>query len=190
MQVSAVAPNNCHPCSVCRIILPCRNNSSRPTPNPRVFSVDLQFRSAPEDLMMVFVDALIHLPNLKRLELLSVSHRTPAATGAELKIKKRAATVLGREYAMFPNIREILIEPTYPDIIKNCPNLESLTFLRTSSYKYIRRMIKSYGSRLKRVTGIRHRHHGLFRYLSCEFAIDHLVTLGRHLIRKHISCGE
>ena len=125
--------------------------------------------------MTVFVDTLIQLPNLKRLELLSVSHRT------------RPATVLRRKYATFPNIREILIEPNYPDFIKNCPNLESLTFLQSDPGVYTSRMIESCGSRLKRVTGVTS---DSSYVLSCESAIDLLVTLGQHLIRKQISYGE
>ena len=105
-----------------------------------MFSVDLQFKRAPEDLITVSVDTLIQLPNLKRLELLpNVSlHMT------------RAATALRRKYVTFPNIRDILIEP---DFIKNSPNLESLTFLQSHPGRYIYQMIESNGSRLKRVTG-------------------------------------
>lgn len=109
--------------------------------NPRVFSVDLQFKHAPKDLMKKFVDTLVRLPNLRRLELLDVSHRSPITVG------------LKRKRASFPNIREILVNCTYPDFIKSCPNLESMSFRRGLDECGCRAM-ESYGTGLKRVTGV------------------------------------
>ena len=103
--------------------------------------MDLRFKSAPSDLMRKFVDTLVRLPNLRRLELLSVTHRTPVTI--ELK----------RKCAKFPNIREMAVENLYPDFIKSCPNLESLTF-RTGLGFRSWAAIKSYGSELRRVTGV------------------------------------
>ena len=106
----------------------------------RVLSVDLQFKDAPKDLMRKFVDTLVRLPNLRALELLNTSHRSPITAG------------LKRKCAKFPNIREMVVDSTYPDFIKSCPNLESLTFkngLRARSGA----AIKMYGAGLKRVAG-------------------------------------
>ena len=107
----------------------------------RVWSVDLEFKSAPEDLMKKFVDTLLRLPNLRRLDLLSVSHRT------------RVTAALKPKRAIFPNIREMVVEDTYPDFIKSCPNLESLTF-RQGFVDPAFRAIELYGAGLKRVTGV------------------------------------
>jgi hypothetical protein len=116
--------------------------------------VDLRFKDAPNDLMKKFVDTLARLPNLRTLELLSVSHRTPVTTG------------LKRKCAQFPNIREMIVDPTYPDFIRSCPNLESLTFrrgLRSRSYV----AINSYGAGLKRVAGVDFQ---VFYNVRCKFA--------------------
>ena len=70
---------------------------------------------APKDLMNKFVDTLARLPNLRTLELLSVSRRGPVTAG------------LKRKCANFPSIREMAVNVTYPDFIRSCPNLEGLT---------------------------------------------------------------
>jgi len=90
--------------------------------------------------MSKFVDVLVRLPNLRTLELLSVSHRGPVTRG------------LKRKCAKFPNIREMVICSTYPDFIRSCPNLESLTFRRGSPKD--RNALRSYGGELKRVGGL------------------------------------
>ena len=103
--------------------------------------MDLHSKYAPKDLMKKFIDTLVRLPNLRRLELLSVSHRSPVT--AQLK----------RKCAVFPNIREMIVDNTYPDFIKCCPNLESLAFIRTVD-KHACRAIELHGAGLKRVTGV------------------------------------
>ncbi|KAF9645681.1 hypothetical protein BDM02DRAFT_3189524 [Thelephora ganbajun] len=107
----------------------------------QALSVDLSFKDAPNDLMKKFIDTLVRLPNLRMLELLSVSHRSPVTTG------------LKRKCAHFPSIREMTVCSMYPDFIRSCPNLESLTFRRgfvLHSYA----TISSYGAGLKRVRGV------------------------------------
>jgi hypothetical protein len=110
--------------------------------------VDLRFAYAPKDLMRKFTDTLVRLPNLRRLELLNVSHRSPITVA------------LKRKCAKFPTIREMVVDCTYPDFIKSCPNLECMDF-RLGLDECGLRAIKSYGARLKRVTGV-----GLW----CKFA--------------------
>ena len=115
--------------------------------------MDLYFELAPNDLMKKFVDTLLRLPNLTRLELLRVRRRTSVTKA--LKPKR----------AIFPNIREMVVEDTYPDFIKSCPNLESLTF-RHRFVESASRAIEMYGAGLKRVTGIGFRENPS---LFCEF---------------------
>jgi len=90
--------------------------------------------------MTKFVDVLARLPNLRTLELLDVSHRSPVTRG------------LKRKCAKFPNIREIIICSTYPDFIRSCPNLESLAFRHATPDDY--NALSSYGAELKRVGGV------------------------------------
>ena len=91
--------------------------------------------------MSKFVNVLVRLPNLRTLELLGVTRRTPVTK--ELK----------RKCASFPSIREMTVCSKYPDFIRACPNLESLTFrhclVRNSSTA-----LSSYGAELKRVRGV------------------------------------
>jgi hypothetical protein len=103
--------------------------------------MDLHFKYAPSGLMNKFIDTLLQLPNLRRLELLTISHRAPVMAA------------LKRKCAIFPNIREMLVEFTCPDFIKSCPNLESLTFRRGLDEDACR-AIELYGAGLKRVTGV------------------------------------
>jgi len=115
--------------------------------------VDLSFKNAPKDLMTKFVDALVRLPNLKTLELLGVSHRSPVTRG------------LKRKCAKFPSIREMIVCSTYSDFIRSCPNLESLTF-RYGAVQSSSMTLSSYGAELKRVAGV-----GIYRGsgVECEF---------------------
>ena len=103
--------------------------------------MNLAFKGAPDNLMTKFVDVLVRLPNLRTLHLLAISHRDPVTRG------------LRRKCAKFPNIREMTVCSIYPDFIKNCPNLESLTF-RNGFLLYSRAIISSHGAGLKRVRGI------------------------------------
>jgi len=103
--------------------------------------VDLRFKDAPKDLMNRFVETLARLPNLRALELLSVTRRGPVTAG------------LKRKCANFPSIREMAVDAVYPDFIRSCPNLEDLTFrsiLSDNGYN----ALKSYGAGLKRITGV------------------------------------
>jgi hypothetical protein len=103
--------------------------------------------------MKVFIDALTRLPNLRRLELLSVSHRAPVTVA------------LKRKCANFPNIREMTVSPKYPDFIKCCPNLESLTFRHGLSQRSCV-AIDLCGSKLKRIAGVDCR---VGPHVRCEF---------------------
>ena len=121
----------------------CPKITQNQMPPPRVFSVELLFESttAGERLTKKFVDTLLRLPNLRRLELLSASYRSPVSSA----LKHKRAT--------FPSVREMLVGDSYPEFIQSCPNLESLTIghhLDTHTC----RAIQSYGAGLKRVTGI------------------------------------
>lgn len=71
---------------------------------PRVLSVDLCFKYGQGNLMEKFVDALLLLPNLRKLDILSVNHRS------------RAAAVLKRKGAIFPNVREMVVEDVYQEL--------------------------------------------------------------------------
>ena len=114
--------------------------------------MDLSFKDAPKDLMTKFVDVLVRLPNLRVLDLLDVTHRSPVTRG------------LKRKCARFPNIREMTVCSTYPDFIRSCPNLESLTFRRGSPGDS--NALSSYGAELKRLGGV-----GIYRSwdVECEF---------------------
>ena len=115
--------------------------------------MDLRFKDAPKDLMTKFVDTLVRLPNLRTLELLNVSHRSPVTTG------------LKRKCAKFPNIREMTVDATYPDFIRSCPNLKVLTFRYGLSYRAYT-ALESYGAELKRVAGV---DFDTFFVTQCEF---------------------
>jgi len=100
-----------------------------------------------------FVDILVRLPNLRVLDLLLVTHRSPVTRG------------LKRKCARFPNIREMTICSGYPDFIGSCPNLESLTF-RHGLGQSSPTILTSYGAELKRVRGV---DFGSSLDLECEF---------------------
>ena len=103
--------------------------------------MDLSFKDAPKDLMTKFVDTLVRLPNLRTLELLNISDRKPVTRG------------LNRKCAQFPSIREMTVCITYSNFVKNCPNLESLTFRRNFTQSLCK-TIGSHGAELKRVGGL------------------------------------
>ena len=91
--------------------------------------------------MKKLVDCLVRLPNLKTLEVLSVSSRAPISK------------ILKRKYASFPNIRELRITHACHHFIRNCPNLEDLTFTDGLDV-HSRATILSHGKGLKRVAGV------------------------------------
>ena len=153
VRVSFVKSDHCRPCPV-RTTTSYPKNITHANLHHRILSVDLKFKDAPKDLMKKFVDTLVRLPNLRTLELLSISHRSPVTAG----LKRKCAT--------FPNIREIIISPKYPDFVTSCPNLESLTF----RYGFTPRSpvaIDLCGEGLKRVAGI---DFSMDRWVSCELA--------------------
>lgn len=91
--------------------------------------------------MTRFVDCLVRLPNLKTLEILSVSSRAPIPKA------------LKRKYAKFPSICELRITHACHHFIKNCPNLETLTFVNGLD-THAPVTICSHGGGLKRITGV------------------------------------
>ena len=115
----------------------------------RSFSVKLSFEWAPKDLMVKFIDCLIRLPNLKTLEILSVSSRAPISKALKWK------------HAIFPTIRELRITHDCHHFIRNCPNLENLTL--TDGFDiYSPDTVRSHGVGLKRIAGVNvfTRHYG------------------------------
>ncbi|KAF9782909.1 hypothetical protein BJ322DRAFT_180839 [Thelephora terrestris] len=107
----------------------------------RIFSVDLSFFHAPEDLVTKLVDCLVRLPNLKTLEILSAGSRAPISKA------------LKRKYAVFPSIRELRITPACHHFVRKCPNLDSLIFTSTMD-THAPSTIRSHGGGLKRLAGV------------------------------------
>ena len=103
--------------------------------------MDLSLKDAPTDLITKFFEVLTRLPNLRTLDLLSVSDRSPVTKG------------LKRKCAKFPSIREMTVCVTYEDFIKSCPNLESLTF-RGGLWNIRYKTMELCGAELKRVGGL------------------------------------
>ena len=131
--------NRCF-CPVCAIFLPHFTIAHEHQPY-RTFSVELPFSIAPEDLMTKFIDCLVRLPNLKTLEILSVSSRAPISKA------------LRRKYAIFPSIRILRITHACHHFIRNCPNLEDLTFT-TGLDTHAPTTIRSHGKGLRRIAGV------------------------------------
>lgn len=108
---------------------------------PSIFSVDLSFFHAPEELVTKFVDCLVRLPNLKTLEILSAGSRAPISKA------------LKRKYAVFPSIRELRITPACHHFVRKCPNLDSLIFTSTMD-THAPSTICLHGGGLKRLAGV------------------------------------
>lgn len=107
-------------------------------------SVDLRFMNAPKDLMTVFVDCLVRLPNLRTLEIFSTSHLDPITRG------------LKRKCARFPSIRELGISNATMKFVGSCPNVESVIVTDGLSGDGAP-ILSSYGKelgKLKRVVGV------------------------------------
>ena len=118
----------------------------------RAISADLWFANAREDLATVFVDCLVRLPNLRTLDILITSRVNIVNLLQELK----------RECARFPSIRELWMSNELAGLIGNCPNAESITFVRTlrdTGIPHLR------GKRLRRVARMckAHVQHGELR---------------------------
>ena len=77
-------------------------------------SVDLDFRSAPHDLMTKFIDCLALLPNLKALEVFRASPIDPFLRE------------LGWESARFPSVCDLVVEDATATLVGCCPNVESV----------------------------------------------------------------
>ena len=106
---------------------------------PRTISADLLFTDATEDLMTIFVDCLILLPNLRTLEVFS--------TNRSVSVEKE----LERECARFPSIRELWVDGRL-GLVRNCPNVESVTVM--DGFSRAIEMLCSHGKRVRRVAGV------------------------------------
>jgi len=91
--------------------------------------------------MTKFVDCLVLPPNLKSLEILSVSSRGPISK------------VLKRKHARFPSIPELRITHACHHFIRNCPNLGNLTSMNGLDM-HSPASVRSHGGGLKRVAGV------------------------------------
>jgi len=131
----------------------------------RTFSVHLYFQRAPEGLMETFVNCLLRLPNLRTLEILGAGPRVPISTA------------LKRKHVTFPSIRELRITSAAHYFIRNCPNLEDLTF--TSGLDtHAHTTVLLHGKGLKRIAGVDvyswHGAHG--ELLNDPFSLLYAVT--------------
>ena len=84
---------------------------------------------------------MVRSPKLRALGLLGVTHRSPVTKG------------LKRKFVKFPTIHEMIATPMYPDFIRSCPNLESLT-LKSGFGKNSSDALSSHGAGLKRIRGV------------------------------------
>lgn len=91
--------------------------------------------------MTEFVNCLVRLPNLKTLEILSASSRAPISKA------------LRRKHAIFPSIRELRISQACHHFIRNCPNLENLTFTSVLD-THAPTTVQSHGKGLRRIAGV------------------------------------
>jgi len=91
--------------------------------------------------MTKFVDVLVRLPNLRTLELLSSTHRSPITRA------------LKRKCANFPTIRELTLCTVSFVFMKTCPNLENVTF-RHGFGQAATDPLSLYGAGLKRLKGV------------------------------------
>jgi len=105
--------------------------------------VDLWFTDATQDLMTVFIDCLVQLPNVKALEVFGINNTSLVARGLE------------RKCARFPSIRELWVDGLSVVFVGRCPNVESVTI--TGRYSQDTELLCTYGrrfKRLKRVAGV------------------------------------
>ena len=127
--------------------------------------------------MTKFVDCLVQLPNLKTLEILSISSRDPISKA------------LKQEHARFPSIRELRITHDCHHFVRNCPNLENLTL--TDGFDiFSPYTIRWYGTGLKRIAGVdvstRHYWNGVYG----EFVKDPFSLSNCSEERYHSGCSR
>ena len=91
--------------------------------------------------MIKFVECIAQLPNLKTLEIVRADYPGPISPA------------LRQKHAIFPSIRELRITPKCYQFIRNCPNLETLTFTRPMTIPSST-VLLSYGKGLNRVAGL------------------------------------
>ena len=102
--------------------------------------MELQFVGAPKDLMTIFVDCLVRLPNLRALGVFSTSDIGPMKQGFE------------RKCARFPGIRELWIGDVLGTLVGSCPNVESVTVVGGLSWDV--GVLCSQAKKLKRIAGV------------------------------------
>ena len=128
-------------CVRCVLPAPLQSNVAHREQFCRTLSVKLRFPWALEDLMTKFIDCLVRLPNLKTLEILSISSGAPISK------------TLKRKDAIFPSIRELRITHKCHHFVRNCPNLENLTL--TDGFDiHSPDTIRSHGRGLRRIAGV------------------------------------
>lgn len=91
--------------------------------------------------MEKFVCCLLGLPNLKTLDILGADKRSTISKA------------LGHKNVKFSTIRELRIIQACHHFIKNCPNLEDVTFV-TGLDTHASNTIRSHGKGLKRIAGV------------------------------------
>jgi len=91
--------------------------------------------------MTIFFDCLVRLPNLKTLEILKVDSQVPIS-----KVFESVDTIL-------PSTRALCITRTCRPFIRNCPNLEDLTFTTGLCTRALG-TVRLYGEELKRIAGV------------------------------------
>ena len=73
------------------------------------------------DLPTKFFDYLVLLPNLRTLEVFSADDYRPPLGGP------------GHKSTQFPSIRELKVDKSAHEVIRKCPNVESVVVRRTAS---------------------------------------------------------
>ena len=106
--------------------------------------MDLLFVSRGENLVKLFVDCLVRLPNLRSLEVFCPAWHAGSLT-KELEL----------ECAQLPSIRDLGVSRVSIPV-RGCPNVESITVSR--GFFTDIEMLCTYGRRLRRVAGISRQH--------------------------------
>ena len=98
----------------------CPRMGTDAVPIYRAMFVDLDFDSAPGDLMAKFVGSLVPLPNLKTLEAFSTDHNELFLGG------------LKQKSAWCPSVRKLGVNEATVKLVGNCPNVEGAEAHRRS----------------------------------------------------------